>query len=74
MAHTGKIFIAGATAVVTMLIIANAEVRSDARAYTTGGPPTADVVRPAGFQTNMIYGSDAWVSEYPLENTTRSDW
>ena len=74
MANTGKLLIVGATAVVTMLIVANAEVRSDARAYTAATRHTADVARPAAFQTNMIYGSDAWVSEYPLENTPRSDW
>ena len=46
MANTGKLLIVGATAVVTMLIVANAEVRSDARAYTAATRHTADVADP----------------------------
>jgi hypothetical protein len=74
MANTGKLLIVGATAMVAMLIMANAEVKSDARAYTAGSRQTVDVVRAAPFQTNMIYGSDVSISEYPLENTPKSDW
>ena len=56
MPNTGKLLIVGATA---MLIVANAQV--------TVSQQTSSTERPAVFETNMIYGSDASISTYGLD-------
>ena len=73
MAHTGKLLIVGATAAIAMLIVANLDGASRARENTVS-QQSAKYERPAAFEINPIYGSDASVSEYPLENTPRTDW
>ena len=73
MAHTGKLLIVGATAAIAMLIVANLDGASRARENTVS-QQSAKYERPAAFETNPIYGSDSSVSEYPLENTPRTDW
>jgi len=73
MAHTGKLLIVGATAAIAMLIVANFDGASRAREYTVS-QQSAKYERPAAFETNAIYGSDASISTYGLDTGHNTDW
>ena len=72
MANTGKLLIVGAAAV-AMLIVANLDGASRAREYTVS-QQSAKYERPAAFETNPIYGSDASISTYGLDTGHNTDW
>jgi len=71
MANTGKLLIVGATAAIAMLFVANLDGASRAREVSQ---QSAKYERPAAFETNPIYGSDASVSTYGLNTGHNTDW
>jgi hypothetical protein len=73
MANTGKLLIVGATAVIAMLIVANLDGASRAREFTVS-QQSAKYERPAAFETNQIYRSDASISTYGLDTGHNTDW
>jgi len=73
MAHTGKLLIVGATAAIAMLFVVNLDAASRARESTVS-QQSAKYERPAAFETNPIYGSDASISTYGLNTGHNTDW
>jgi hypothetical protein len=56
-----------------MLFVVNLDAASRAREYTVS-QQSAKYERPAAFETNAIYGSDASISTYGLDTGHNTDW